>query len=58
MTCLTAPTNANGGTVVVQLCDGSTSQLWTQNSQTIVVYGSMWVGAHFTIPPHFILEAD
>ncbi|KAJ7848544.1 carbohydrate-binding module family 13 protein, partial [Mycena leptocephala] len=40
-TCLTVPTNANGGTVVVQPCDGSTSQLWTQNGQTIVVYGSM-----------------
>ncbi|KAJ7451566.1 ricin B lectin domain-containing protein [Mycena latifolia] len=40
-TCLTAPTNANGGTVVVQPCDGSTGQSWTQNGQTIVVYGTM-----------------
>ncbi|KAJ7912058.1 carbohydrate-binding module family 13 protein [Mycena leptocephala] len=40
-TCLTAPTNANGGTVVVQPCDGSTSQSWTQNGQTIVVYGTI-----------------
>ncbi|KAJ7249759.1 ricin B lectin domain-containing protein [Mycena haematopus] len=40
-TCLTAPTNANGGTVVVQPCNGSTGQAWTQNGQTIVVYGNM-----------------
>ncbi|KAJ7912060.1 carbohydrate-binding module family 13 protein, partial [Mycena leptocephala] len=32
MTCLTAPTHANGG-----------RQSWTQNGQTIVVYGSMWL---------------
>ncbi|KAJ7097718.1 ricin B lectin domain-containing protein [Mycena epipterygia] len=41
LTCLTAPTNANGGPVVVEPCDGSTSQSWTQNGQTIVVYGNM-----------------
>ncbi|KAJ7451576.1 hypothetical protein FB451DRAFT_1186111 [Mycena latifolia] len=40
-TCLAAPTNANGGAVVVQPCDGSTGQSWTQNGQTIVVYGTM-----------------
>jgi len=40
-TCLTAPTNANGGTVVVEPCNGSTSQAWTQNGQTLVVYGTM-----------------
>ncbi|KAJ6512319.1 hypothetical protein DFH09DRAFT_1197564 [Mycena vulgaris] len=40
-TCLTAPTNANGGTVVVEPCNGSTGQAWTQNGQTLVVYGSM-----------------
>ncbi|KAF7337405.1 hypothetical protein MSAN_02266900 [Mycena sanguinolenta] len=39
--CLTAPTNANGGTVVIQPCNGSSSQSWTQNGQTIVVYGNM-----------------
>ncbi|KAJ7097389.1 hypothetical protein C8R44DRAFT_683566 [Mycena epipterygia] len=40
-TCLTAPTNANGGIVVVAPCTGSTSQAWTQNGQTLVAYGSM-----------------
>ncbi|KAJ7035158.1 ricin B lectin domain-containing protein [Mycena alexandri] len=40
-TCLTAPTNANGGEVVVAPCDGSASQLWTEIGPTIVVYGNM-----------------
>ncbi|KAJ7686198.1 ricin B lectin domain-containing protein, partial [Mycena rosella] len=40
-TCLTAPTNANGGTVVVAPCNGSASQSWKQNGPTIVVYGNM-----------------
>ncbi|KAJ7831154.1 ricin B lectin domain-containing protein [Mycena olivaceomarginata] len=40
-TCLTAPTNANGGVVVVQPCDGSTSQLWTAIGSALVVYGDM-----------------
>ncbi|KAJ7457560.1 ricin B lectin domain-containing protein, partial [Mycena galericulata] len=40
-TCLTAPTNANGGQVTVAPCDGSTSQVWTQNGQTLLAYGSM-----------------
>ncbi|KAF8139262.1 ricin B lectin domain-containing protein [Mycena galopus ATCC 62051] len=40
-TCLTAPTNANGGEVVVEPCDGSASQLWTAIGSTIVVYGNM-----------------
>ncbi|KAJ7349713.1 carbohydrate-binding module family 13 protein [Mycena albidolilacea] len=41
-TCLTAPTNANGAKVVVQSCvNGATSQSWTHNGQTIVVYGNM-----------------
>ncbi|KAJ7041240.1 ricin B lectin domain-containing protein [Mycena alexandri] len=39
-TCLTAPTNANGGKVVVDACDGSTSQLWTAIDSTLVVYGN------------------
>jgi hypothetical protein len=40
-TCLTARTNANGGEVVVEPCDGSASQLWTAIGSTIVVYGNM-----------------
>jgi peptidoglycan/xylan/chitin deacetylase (PgdA/CDA1 family) len=40
-TCLAAPTNANGAAVVVEPCNGSTSQAWTQNGQTLVVYGNM-----------------
>ncbi|KAJ7501574.1 ricin B lectin domain-containing protein [Mycena galericulata] len=40
-TCLTAPTNANGGEVVVEPCDGSTNQLWTTIGSTLVVYGNM-----------------
>ncbi|KAJ7466133.1 ricin B lectin domain-containing protein [Mycena galericulata] len=44
-TCLTAPTNANGGPVVVEPCDGSVSQTWTTNGQTIVAYGNMCLGA-------------
>jgi len=40
-TCLTAPTNANGGTVVVEPCNGSASQSWVRNGATILVYGSM-----------------
>lgn len=40
-TCLAAPTNTNGGLVVVQPCDGSTGQAWTQTGQTLVVYGTM-----------------
>ncbi|KAJ6540064.1 ricin B lectin domain-containing protein [Mycena vulgaris] len=43
-TCLTAPTNANGGEVVVEPCDGSTSQLWTVIDETFVVYGNMCLG--------------
>ncbi|KAJ7710462.1 ricin B lectin domain-containing protein [Mycena rosella] len=42
-TCLTAPTNANGGEVVVQPCDGSTSQLWTAFVFGLVIYGDMYV---------------
>ncbi|KAJ7806991.1 hypothetical protein B0H14DRAFT_1541165 [Mycena olivaceomarginata] len=40
-TCLSAPTNANGAAVVVQPCNGSTGQAWTQNGQTLLVYGNM-----------------
>ncbi|KAJ7876439.1 ricin B lectin domain-containing protein [Mycena leptocephala] len=40
-TCLTAPTNANGVEVVVEPCDGSTSQLWTRFGSTLVIYGDM-----------------
>ncbi|KAF7364548.1 hypothetical protein MVEN_00323800 [Mycena venus] len=40
-TCLTAATNANGGTVTVAPCDGSAGQAWTQNGQTLVAYGTM-----------------
>jgi peptidoglycan/xylan/chitin deacetylase (PgdA/CDA1 family) len=40
-TCLSAPTNANGAAVVVEPCNGSTSQSWTQNGQTLLVYGTM-----------------
>ncbi|KAJ7436056.1 ricin B lectin domain-containing protein [Mycena galericulata] len=40
-TCLTAPTNANGGEIVVEPCDGSTSQLWTPIGSMIVVYDNM-----------------
>ncbi|KAJ7937626.1 ricin B lectin domain-containing protein [Mycena leptocephala] len=40
-TCLTAPTNANGGEVVVEPCDGSTSQLWTAFDFGLVIYGDM-----------------
>jgi hypothetical protein len=43
-TCLTAPTNANGAAVVVEPCNGSTSQQWTQNGQTLLVYGNMCLG--------------
>jgi len=38
--CLTAPTNANGGTVVIAPCDGSTSQSWTHTGNTLVAYGN------------------
>ncbi|KAJ7190229.1 hypothetical protein GGX14DRAFT_606290 [Mycena pura] len=38
--CLAAPTNANGGTVVIAPCDGSTSQSWTHTGNTLVVYGN------------------
>ncbi|KAJ7710464.1 hypothetical protein B0H17DRAFT_914333, partial [Mycena rosella] len=44
-TCLTAPTNANGGEIVVEPCDGSASQLWKEIGSTIVVYGNMCLGA-------------
>ncbi|KAJ7080228.1 ricin B lectin domain-containing protein, partial [Mycena epipterygia] len=47
-TCLAAPTNANGASVVVEPCDGSASQAWTRNGQTIVAYGSMCLGAYVT----------
>ncbi|KAJ7884509.1 ricin B lectin domain-containing protein, partial [Mycena leptocephala] len=40
-TCLAATSNANGATVVVQPCNGATSQSWTQTGQTLVVYGTM-----------------
>ncbi|KAJ7504943.1 ricin B lectin domain-containing protein [Mycena galericulata] len=40
-TCLTAPNKVNGGTVVVEPCNGSASQLWTEIGSTIVVYGNM-----------------
>ncbi|KAJ7146651.1 hypothetical protein C8R44DRAFT_864390 [Mycena epipterygia] len=40
-TCLTAATNVNGGTVVVEPCNGSAGQSWTQNGQTILAYGTM-----------------
>ncbi|KAK7023045.1 hypothetical protein R3P38DRAFT_2957216 [Favolaschia claudopus] len=40
-TCLTAPTNANGGAVVVSPCNGSASQSWKQIGQVFVVYGNM-----------------
>jgi hypothetical protein len=49
-TCLTAPTNANGGVVVVEPCDGSTSQLWTAIGSALVVYGDMCLGARSVIP--------
>ncbi|KAJ7238352.1 ricin B lectin domain-containing protein [Mycena haematopus] len=40
-TCLTAPTNANGGKIVVEPCNGSAGQKWTEIGSTIVVYGNM-----------------
>ncbi|KAJ7753097.1 ricin B lectin domain-containing protein [Mycena maculata] len=40
-TCLSAPTKADGGAVVVEPCDGSPSQSWIQTGRTIVVYDSM-----------------
>lgn len=40
-TCLTAPSNTNGGSVVVKPCDGTASQTWTQNGNTLVVYSNM-----------------
>lgn len=49
-TCLTAATNVNGGTVIVEPCNGSAGQSWTLNGQTIVVYGSMCLGACPIIP--------
>ncbi|KAJ7635006.1 hypothetical protein FB45DRAFT_1025905 [Roridomyces roridus] len=40
-TCLTAASNANGAKVVVQPCNGSPNQSWTQNGQTLLVNGNM-----------------
>ncbi|KAJ7922572.1 ricin B lectin domain-containing protein [Mycena leptocephala] len=39
--CVTAPTNANGGEVVTEPCDGSASQLWTASGFGLVIYGDM-----------------
>ncbi|KAJ7233592.1 ricin B lectin domain-containing protein, partial [Mycena haematopus] len=40
-TCLTAPTNENGGKIIVEPCNGSAGQKWTEIGSTIVVYGNM-----------------
>ncbi|KAJ7190226.1 ricin B lectin domain-containing protein, partial [Mycena pura] len=39
-TCLTAPSNTDGGAVVVQPCNGASSQSWTRNGGTYVIYGN------------------
>ncbi|KAJ7032972.1 hypothetical protein C8F04DRAFT_1355506 [Mycena alexandri] len=41
-TCLTASSNSNGATVVVQPCTANNAaQTWVQNGQTLLVYGNM-----------------
>ncbi|KAJ7772458.1 hypothetical protein B0H16DRAFT_169963 [Mycena metata] len=41
-TCLTASSNSNGATVVVQPCtSNNAAQTWVQNGQTLLVYGNM-----------------
>lgn len=46
-TCLTASSNSNGATVIVEPCSGSASQSWTQNGATLIVHGNKCLGAWY-----------